>query len=233
MLSSCIGKRIEIDTKDYVIFDLETTGISTSYDEVIEISALKVQDGIVTNEFSELVNPGRNIPSAASRVNGITDDMVKDAPAFEGVLREFLEFAGDHILIGHNIHSFDMKFIYRDCLKYFGRVPDNDYIDTLYLARKCLPSLSHHRLVDLADYYQFSTEGAHRALNDCHMNQKVFEALMQEKVHALKAATTDEAKLKQLVCPRCGNLLKKRNGKFGQFYGCSGFPYCRYTRNEV
>ena len=126
------------------------------------------------------MNPGRPIPSAASAVNHITDDMVAFAPMFDSVLQQFLAFIGDDVLAGHNINRFDMKFLYRDCERYFGQTLTNDYIDTLKLARLCLPELSHHRLGDLAQYYGISTAGAHRALNDCRMNQQIFEKLAKE-----------------------------------------------------
>ncbi len=167
-------------TPDYVVFDLETTGISRVYDEVVEISAVKVRGGKVVDEFSTLVNPGRHIPSGASQVNGITDQMVVYAPRFVKVLQEFLDFTEGYPLVGHNIASFDMKFICRDAEKYYGSVPVNDYIDTLPLARKHLPNLSHHKLTDLASYYGLTTDGAHRALNDCRMNQQVYECMVKE-----------------------------------------------------
>ena len=167
-------------TPDYVVFDLETTGISCVYDEVVEISAVKVRGGKVVDEFSTLVNPGRHIPSGASQVNGITDQMVAYAPRFVKVLQEFLDFTEGYPLVGHNIASFDMKFICRDAEKYYGSVPVNDYIDTLPLARKHLPNLSHHKLTDLASYYGLTTDGAHRALNDCRMNQQVYECMVKE-----------------------------------------------------
>ena len=173
-LSSKPGKKLNTYTSDYVIFDLETTGTSCQSDEVVEISAVKVVSGEIVDEFSTLVNPSMPIPYYASEVNGITDDMVADSPIFEDALRDFLEFAGDAVLVGHNIHTFDMKFIQRDAQRYFGKSIGNDYIDTLQLARAYLPQLSHHRLVDLADYYGIDAEGAHRALNDCRMNQQGF-----------------------------------------------------------
>lgn len=180
MLGAEPGKQIYHYVPDYVIFDLETTGISLKKDEVIEISAVKVRAGQVIGEFTSLVNPGRPIPHSASAVNGITDDLVADAPLFCNVLRDFFDFAEDFVLVGHNIHSFDMKFLYRDARKYYGRIPGNDYMDTLLMARKQLPQLAHHRLVDLAEHYHISAEGAHRALNDCRMNQKVYECLAAE-----------------------------------------------------
>ena len=103
------GNLLNTYVADYVVFDLETTGISPKTDEVVEISAVKVEHGKVTDEFSTLVNPKRRIPYGASRVNGITDDMVAEAPFFEQVLEEFLEFIEGFVLVGHNIARFDMS----------------------------------------------------------------------------------------------------------------------------
>lgn len=113
-------------------------------------------------------------------MNGITNAMVAEAPAFSHVLAEFLDFAEGLVLVGHNIARFDMKFIWRDAEQYFGEIPQNNYVDTLQVARKHLPKMDHHRLVDLAEYYGISSEGAHRALNDCYMNQKVYECMVAE-----------------------------------------------------
>ena len=179
-MSTQKGTLINKYTPNYVIFDLETTGISPNYDEVIEISALKVKGGEVVDEFNTLVNPGRKIPFGATKVNGITNAMVAEAPAFSHVLAEFLDFAEDLVLVGHNIARFDMKFIWRDAEQYFGEIPQNNYVDTLQVARKHLPKMEHHRLVDLAEHYGISSEGAHRALNDCYMNQKVYECMVAE-----------------------------------------------------
>ena len=179
-MSTQKGTLINKYTPDYVIFDLETTGISPNYDEVIEISALKVKGGEVVDEFNTLVNPGRKIPFGATKVNGITNAMVAEAPAFSHVLAEFLDFAEGLVLVGHNIARFDMKFIWRDAEQYFGEIPQNNYVDTLQVARKHLPKMEHHRLVDLAEHYGISSEGAHRALNDCYMNQKVYECMVAE-----------------------------------------------------
>ena len=164
---------------------------------------------------------------AASRVNNITDDMVSDAPFFDEVLRHFLEFVGEDVLVGHNIQSFDMKFIYRDCERYFHQLITNDYVDTLILAKRCFPEWRHRRLGDLADYYGISTQGAHRALADCRMNQRVFELLGKEMNTEKKKTLDSNVK----TCPLCNLPLKKRNGRYGEFWGCTGFPNCRYTEN--
>lgn len=214
------GKRLAKYVPDYVVFDLETTGVSTQRDAIIEISAVKVKGGTVADTFSTLVDPGRPIPQEASAVNHITDEMVADAPDIAAVFPQFLAFVGDSVLVGHNIQSFDLQFLNQVSVKLYGKTLDNDYIDTLYMARSCLPQLSHHRLVDLAAYFQISAEGAHRALNDCLMNQQCFERL---------AGLAADGKAE--TCPRCGGELVKRKGRFGAFFGCSNYPGCRYTKN--
>lgn len=216
------GKKLYKYVSDYVIFDLETTGTSVKTDEIVEISAVKVFQEQIVDEFSMLVNPKRHIPYFATEVNGITDDMVKDCPTIDMVLPEFLTFIGEEILVGHNIHSFDMRFICRDAFFYLGKTIKNDYIDTVLLSRMLLPDMSH-TLTNLASYYGISTEGAHRALNDCRMNQKVFVKLGKE----LQSNTP-----KLDLCPQCNSPLKLRNGKYGEFWGCTSYPNCRFTRDK-
>lgn len=224
MLGDTRGRKLDKYTPDYVVFDLETTGTSSVNDAVIEISGVKVQGGRVVDEFSTLVNPERPIPYHASKVNNIYDNMVEHAPLFEKALADFDAFIGDMILAGHNIHTFDMRFIWRDAKKYWGKTIANDYIDTLVLSRQCLPQLSYYKLTDLASYYHIPADGAHRALADCRMNQKILEKLGEE----LKSpAAMEHIK----ICPKCGQFLKKRNGRYGEFWGCSGYPACRYTEN--
>lgn len=224
MLGDKRGRKFDKYVTDYVVFDLETTGTNAVNDAVIEISAVKVQGHKVVDQFSTLVNPEKPIPFYATQINHIDDSMVEDAPLFETALADFDVFIGNMILVGHNIQTFDMKFIWRDAEKYWGKPISNDYIDTLPLARQCLPQLSNHKLVDLASYYHIATDGAHRALADCCMNQKVFEKLGEE-------LASPEVRKNLKMCPKCGQFLRKRNGKYGEFWGCSGYPGCRYTEN--
>ncbi|MDO4789275.1 MAG: exonuclease domain-containing protein [Johnsonella sp.] len=224
MLREQKGLKKEYYIQDYVVFDLETTGIFTNSDQIIEISALRVRKGRVEKSFSSLVNPGRPIPYGASRVNHIYDSTVKNAPRIEEVLLRFIEFIGEDVLVGHNIHRFDMNFIYRDSFALFGKYPGNDYIDTLPLAKKLLPVLKQHSLTGLADYYGISTEGAHRALKDCYMNQEIFERLG-------RIGEKESSQIAALQCPKCKKVLKLRESIYGKFWGCEGYPSCRYTRN--
>lgn len=212
------GKILNIYVPDYVVFDIETTGISIQKDKIIELSAVKVKEGKVVEEFSSLVNPRQPIPFEAYKVNGISDEMVAGEPFLEEVLPKFLDFTKNEIVVGHNIASFDTNFIYDAAYELFGHEFQNDYIDTLKMARARLPMLSHHKLSDVANYFSIDVMGAHRALNDCMINYQCFEALGKLKVE------------EKDICPQCGSPLVKRNGKFGAFYGCSSYPGCKFTR---
>ena len=226
MLSNKAGTKLDIFTPDYVVFDLETTGVSPYTDKVVEISAVKVRNHVKVDEFSTLVNPGHHIPEDASAVNGIYDEMVEEAPTFEDVLPKFIEFIEELPLVGHNIHAFDMGFIYRDCEAFLNAFPDNNYIDTLTLSRRCLPEMAHHRMNDLAVHYGISTEGAHRALADCYMTQQVYELLKDEM------ELFESGKKRVPLCRQCGKQMKLRNGRYGEFWGCSGYPECSFTMDK-
>ena len=132
---------------------------------------------------------------------------------------------GNDMLAGHNIHSFDMKFMYRECMRYYGRTLTNDYADTLSIARLVFPDWMHRKLSDLAAYYGIPAEGAHRALADCRINKKVYELMGRE----MRGEGTLAARPEIRICPGCGSPLKKRKGKFGLFWGCSSYPRCRHT----
>ena len=222
---SLTKENIEYYSRNCVLFDIETTGLSSERDAIIELSALKVVDGQVTDEFSSMVNPHMHISEAASAINGITDDMVEDAPDIGQVMRNFKYFIEDKVLAGHNIKNFDLRFIQRDALRCLGLELTNEYIDTVLIARRYLPDLSSRSLGALAEYYGVSYEGAHRALADCRINLEVFGHL------ALEAGSPSAAAQSVKVCPQCGNTLKLRNGKYGEFYGCTSYPECKYTQD--
>ena len=221
MLGKNKGRIMDEYVKDCVVFDLETTGTSCRRDRIIEIGALKIKDGSLIDSFSTLVNPECSIPYGASQVNGITDEMVAGEKPIEMILPVFLDFVEDLPLVGHNIRRFDMEFIYRFSRQCFeDQIPDNPVIDTLPMARHCLPQLSHYRMVDLAEYFGLSAEGAHRALFDCQMTWQVYTEL---------GKLIPEAREKARTCPKCGRFLVRRSGRYGSFMGCEGFPDCRYT----
>ena len=163
---------------DYIVFDIETTGFSRERDSIIELAAVKVRNHKIVDTFSELINPNIPLPDNIVEITHITDDMLKNAPQIKPVMKKFIDFIGNDPLVGHNIISFDMKFISRHALRYCTHRIGNKQVDTLLLARQYLKG--GHKLGEVAAHYGHSAEGAHRALNDVMMNQKVYEDLCKE-----------------------------------------------------
>lgn len=167
----------------YTVVDLETTGIDTKRDSIIEISALRVRDGIQSETFSTLVSCNGPIPKTASRVNGITDDMLKGAPRISDAIRSFVDFAGSDILIGHNANRFDRIFVEMET----SRLPDisieNEWIDTLELAKMLYPGESVS-LSALCSKFGVKNEQAHRALSDCFATDACYRNLKDKALQA-------------------------------------------------
>lgn len=171
------GPRIIDMVSDYVVVDLETTSRYINYAEIIEIGAVKVVNNEPVDTFSTLVRPDFDIPPSATAVNGITNEMVKDAPGIRDVLISFLDFIGDSVVLGHNISTFDINIIYDYTRALSGDDFSNPYFDTLYMAKACLPFLENQRLTTIADYYSIDVEGAHRALYDCYITHKCYQKM--------------------------------------------------------
>lgn len=165
-------------TDQYIIFDFETSGLNSKYAEVIEISAIKVIDGIIKEQFDTLVKPDNPIDPSSTAVNGITDDMVSNAPSLPEALSDFLDFIEDCTLLGYNIISFDMPILRRIALNVLGQEISNEVIDILYIARKRLSLLPDHKLSTIASHFNISTDGAHRALTDCYITKQCYEQLL-------------------------------------------------------
>ncbi|MGI6608567.1 MAG: exonuclease domain-containing protein [Erysipelotrichaceae bacterium] len=166
----------------YTIFDVETTGLDTFFDEIIEIGAIKVKNNKIVSKYQSLVKPNREIDEFITDLTGISNEMVKNAPTIEKILPKLLEFIGNDILIGHNV-NFDINFVYDNLYRKGLVVLKNDFIDTMRIARKLLPELSHHRLIDLAEYFSINAFGNHRAIKDCEILFYIYENL---KVLALE-----------------------------------------------
>jgi len=163
---------------DYIIFDIETTGLDSSYDEVIEIGAIKVKNNKIVSKFNSLVKPKNEIDEYITELTGITNEMVKDAPTIEEILPDFMNYIGNDILIGHNV-NFDINFIYDNLYRNKFDVLTNDFIDTMRISRKLLPELLHHRLIDLAKYFKIDSTNNHRSLKDCEITMNVYENLKE------------------------------------------------------
>ncbi|MCM1061722.1 MAG: exonuclease domain-containing protein [Eubacterium sp.] len=175
----------------YTVVDIETTGLSPHYDAIIELSALKVEDGTIVDEFSELVNPGGFIPNFITELTGITNEMVEKCLPISDVLPKFLEFVKNSLIVGHNV-NFDINFIYDNATDFLDVPFPNDFVDTMRISRRLIDGLPHYKLQNLAEYFKVDYSGAHRALEDCKITYMCYEKLKKivsdnpEKADALK-----------------------------------------------
>ena len=157
----------------YVVFDIETTGFSAIYDKIIEIGAVKVENGNITEKFSVFVNPERPIPFRIEQLTGINDTMVLGAETIESVLPKFLEFSKGCVMVAHNA-EFDMSFIMNNCER-MGIECDFTYADTVTLARALIPNIGKYKLDNVAKALGVTLEHHHRAVDDAGCTAKIFE----------------------------------------------------------
>ena len=164
-------------SSNYVVFDIETTGFSPSKDRIIEIGAVKVTDGKITEKFSTFVNPQIPIPFEIEKLTGITDSMVLDAEDITAVLPKFLEFCSDAVLVAHNA-SFDVNFITKNAER-MGIAIEPTVLDTVTLARQLLPNLGRYKLDTVAKALGISLANHHRAVDDAGATAEIFAAFVE------------------------------------------------------
>ena len=196
-----VNERGQSLSDTYVVFDLETTGFSSVKDKIIEIGAVKVADGKITDKFSTFVNPKRPIPFEITQLTSITDQMVMEAPAIETVLPQFLEFVGDAVLVAHNA-GFDVGFIEQNC-RYQDIAAEFTSVDTVAMARILLPTLSKFKLNIVANALHISLDNHHRAVDDAGATAEIFvkfiEMLRQRGIHTLERLNHFGAQSKDMV----------------------------------
>ncbi len=191
------SKNQPIDT-EYVVLDIETTGLSFLTEKITELGAVKIKNGEIIGQFESFVNPERPIPDKIVEITHITDEMVKDAGTIEEVLPKFLEFLGDSVLVAHNA-SFDIGFIRYNANK-IGHELNNTYIDTLGLAKQLFPSYKKYKLGIIAENLGIKVEVAHRALDDVFTLVKVFNVMLEKlKEGNIKTVTEIDTKLTEKV----------------------------------
>ena len=185
------GKGQSLDEK-YVVFDIETTGFSPVTNRIIEIGAVKVENGEITERFSTFVNPQVPIPFHIEKLTSINDSMVMDADPIEVVLPQFLEFVGDAILVAHNA-NFDVSFI-KENAKRQGIPVDFTYVDTVGIARALLTGQSKYTLDAVAKTLGISLENHHRAVDDAECTAEIFVKFIEmlKKDNILDLASLNE-----------------------------------------
>ena len=167
---------------DFVVFDIETTGFSPVNNKIIEIGAVKIQQGEITDRFSVFVNPGVPIPFEIEKLTSINDSMVMDAPPIEVILPQFLDFCQDAVLVAHNA-NFDMSFIMENAKKQ-GLSRKFTFVDTLGIARVLLTHQAKHTLDAVAKTLSISLENHHRAVDDAECTAHIFlkfSAMLRER----------------------------------------------------
>lgn len=180
---------IKFEESEFIIFDIETTGLSFKNCGITQIGALKYKNGEVIGEFSTFVNPNMPIPDNIVKLTGITDDMVKDAPSEKEAVENFLGFCGDRMLVAHNA-NFDISFITR--VANDNNIPfNNPYLDTVALSRYINSDINKHTLDTLAKYFKLGEFDHHKADADTEMLAKIF-ACMARKLAANGIRTVTE-----------------------------------------
>ena len=174
---------------DYVVFDLETTGFSPETNRIIEIGAVKVQNGKIVDKFSTFVNPQVPIPFRIEQLTSINDSMVIDAPVIADILPEFMKFCEGCVMVAHNA-DFDMSFIKKNCQRL--DIPCKPTIvDTVALARVLLPNLNRFKLDTVAKALGVSLENHHRAVDDAGCTAEIFVKFI-EMLRERGMSTLDE-----------------------------------------
>lgn len=174
------GKNLTKFVDDYVLVDIETTGLSPVEDEIIEIGAIKVKDNKMVDTYDQLIKIDRILPEFITNLTGITDEMLQTGKMPDIVLNEFIDFVGTNVIIGHNV-NFDLGFLINKCKKYLNYNLSNDYIDTLYMARRLVPNSVNYKLGTLAKLFNISYAGAHRGLKDVEITYEVYNNLRKLK----------------------------------------------------
>lgn len=223
-------------TDEFIMFDIETTGLSALNNHITEIGAVRVKNLTVTEVFNTFVNPTEHIPENITELTGIRDEDVADAPTAEEATRAFLAFAGDDILIAHNA-GFDISFI-RRAAELYGIPFDNTYIDTVALSRYVNPDLNSHKLNSIADYYKLGEFNHHRASDDASMLAEIFfrmvGRLREEGVNSVSemtAAMSDKVDPLKLNTNHIILLVKDKIG-LKNLYKLVSMSYLKYFRRH-
>lgn len=161
------SKRSAAEADSYVVIDIETTGLSVNSDEIVEIAAVKVENGVIVGEMSELIRTAAPLAEKTAMLTGITAKMLLDnGIPIKDALNKFIEFIGKAVIVCHNA-QFDIPFIHAACRKNGIEPPRNKCIDTLAIAKRKVRGIPDYKLGTLAEHFRIDHKEAHRALQDC------------------------------------------------------------------
>lgn len=207
-LAQPAGVSLPVEHATYVVFDLETTGLSAASSSICEIGAVRVRGLELVERFETLVNPLRPLPAPIAALTGIDPRALRGAPPVELAVRRFLDFAGDAVLVAHNAR-FDMAFLDREVERLTGRRVAAPVVDTLWLARRLLAGrVSRVGLASLSHFFGTAVRPSHRALPDAEATAEILLALIGL---AQERGTATVAELVDLAAPRARRLAGKRS----------------------
>ena len=169
----------------FISFDLETTGFIPGVDKIVEVGAVRFINGEIESVFSTLVDPQMEIPQAASRVNGITNEMVQGKPTIEKLLEAFSEFCGDDVMVAHNA-NFDFQFLVSDIVRLEAPAPRGVVLDTCNIARKVIPGLPNYKLGTLVQHLNIPASNFHRAEEDASYCGHLFNFMIKKMTGGLE-----------------------------------------------
>ena len=169
----------KIDEEEFIVFDIETTGLNSHTNKIIEIGAVKIKAGRIIDRYSQLINPGISIPYHITEITSITNEQVANQPKINEVIGKFVEFIGDAVLVAHNA-PFDMGFIKRDIKEYLNIDLENSVIDTLQMARDLFPDFKKYGLGDLNKSLGLALEKHHRAVDDSQATANMFIIFLEK-----------------------------------------------------
>lgn len=169
--------------EQYIVLDIETTGLSKFSDKIIEISAIKIKENKITNKFETLINPDIKIPKFITSLTGIKNSMVGDSPMIEEIIPKFTRFSKNIPIVAHNA-SFDYGFLSQNIKVFENKEMSNEKICTMKLSRRLFPELPRHRLSFLCEHFDIKNISSHRAMSDTMATYDLFNRfipIMKEK----------------------------------------------------
>lgn len=172
--------------KSYIAVDIETTGLKPGRDEIIEIGAVKYEEGKIISTFSSFIKPNVSLPERIVSLTGITDDMLFNAKEESTVMADFLDFAEGEVILGHNV-LFDFSFL-KTAAKKIGRTFERKGIDTLRLARALHPEFPNKTLDYMCEQYGIVREKKHRAFDDAIAAARLYEHIFERFFHISTSA---------------------------------------------
>lgn len=198
-------KWYDVCQKDFIVLDFETTGLDKVYDSIIEIAAIRFENGVEKEKYVTLVKPLLHIPPEATAINHITNQMVRNAPSEKDTIPKLIDFIGDNIIVGHNV-NFDIGFL-EIAAQRQGKNVQYNYIDTMSIAKKLFPDLPDYKLGTIAQFLDFDTSSLHRAEADVYVCSEIvkialntlstdFDSVSKElkSVKAIRPAQREEYK---------------------------------------